>query len=98
MSTPETNLTDEQKKARRRAAASAGGRAVVAKYGAAHMAEIGAQGYFVTGSRYGFDYVNNLLFGVHLSKAIAQEVLQSRQPVIQPRFYLTDVAPAPGTN
>jgi hypothetical protein len=81
-------MTEEEKKTRRRAAASAGGRALVAKRGPDYMREIGAAGYFATGSKYGWEFVNNRLFGVHLPTANARRLLRSRAMDTQPRFYL----------
>jgi hypothetical protein len=61
-----------------------------AKYGSEHMWAIGKSGYFATGAKYGWDFVNHLLFGVHLSTGTAQKILLSNSDKTQLRMYLPD--------
>jgi hypothetical protein len=68
----------------------AAGRACHKKYGSEHMRQIGKLGYFATGSKYGWDYVNHLLFGNHLSKGKARKVLLSDSDKTQLRMCLPD--------
>jgi hypothetical protein len=74
----------------RREQLRAAGRAYFEKYGSEHMRAIGKTGYFATGAKYGWDYINHKLFGVHLSTGKAQKVLLSNSDKTQLRMYLPD--------
>lgn len=50
----------------------AAGRALVEKRGRAYMAEIGSAGYFSAGQKIGFETLNKMLFGKHLTKGQAK--------------------------
>lgn len=77
----------KEKNPKRVEAGRAGGRALVAKYGPEHMRAIGKSGYFATGAKYGWQYTNEMLFGSHLPKTKAKQLLNTNGDATQLRFY-----------